>query len=129
MRQLLRRIKHRFTGHTETYLDRSRTYFVWNGNFITGSTEFKIPIHDQWHIRCTCGKCLRHKVEESTTVVQAESIPEVWSKVASTSTELMRAEGYPDVYPQTAQGIQQGFSVDLDNIEEFGIHLPEKLEN
>lgn len=129
MLKMLHRLKHKFTGHKEEYLDRRRTYDVWGGEFVTGMSEYTIPIQDQWHIKCSCGKCMRHHLDESETTVEADSLGEVWAKLGGGPYELMRSHGFPDVSHPKAQGISQGFMLDLDKLDKLGVELPEELQN
>lgn len=129
MLRTLKRLIHKVTGHRECFLDRSREYNVWDGYFTRGTNEYLVPVRDEWHIKCSCGMCLRHTHNESEVAIEAQSLPEVWAKVSGVPQDLMESEGYPDVYPEHAEGIVRGMSIDMDRVQELGIKLPEELEN
>jgi len=129
MKRLLKRLAHAVTGHEDDHLDRAREYLVWDGHFETGTSSYRMPVKDHWHIRCSCGKCLRHCFDETETTIEAESLPEVWAKIGGGPTELMDTLGYPDVYPPRAAGIVKGMKISMDKLDKLGIELPSELEN
>jgi hypothetical protein len=41
----------------------------------------------------------------------------------------MKSHGFPDVSHPEAQGISQGFKIDLDKLDRLDVELPEELQN